>query len=153
MSAYGVYVSDSDQKSEESFWFIIKNLNSDVNRLEGKWDGFLEKTITLSNCVDNLADKVDHLTQVVTTGNGQKSVLHQLAEIKGEVTSVRDELGDVKKTNTLVMKDLEQIKGMTGILKSHKDLSKERWKSIGIIVAAIASVVPGIYAFVSQIVH
>lgn len=75
---------DDFKKGLGAVWYILEEVKAEVKSLSSKWD----KVITLEVKIESLTNSVDSLQRVLTTGNGQKSVVVQLEELRTRVAGV-----------------------------------------------------------------
>jgi len=123
---------------DKSLWFVIDKLHSDLSRVEDQVGIVSQDSSAMRSTLDHVASKVDHLTKVVTTGNGQPALVVQLAEIRKDLDS-----------NFHALKsDLEIIKQInTTHVVSQVDLKRHRLLTMGKILVVAIGIIPGVLAY------
>lgn len=135
---------------EGTIWFVVRELNNDVRRLEDRWSTLLESTTRVASSVESISDQVEKLSGAVLSGN-PGSVMDRMYALQTDVSSVRTEMKSLTKTNDEILNDLNHMKKMTGVFRTEEEAHKEKWQAIGRISAVILAVVSSIVALIRTI--
>ena len=127
------------KQDEQGLWFVLDKIQQDISQLDNKWEHYLAESSRISSAVEAIVKQVERLTHLVSTGNGSKSLLVQVAEVHKDVEQLRDQQG----TNA---KHIAQIKKRVGGCTS-KEIKVERLKVIGKVVGIVGLALPGILSW------
>lgn len=126
----------------EPIWFILEKIQKDIDRIDEKQDSQLVTSTRLITQVDAVSTKVLELNKLLTVDNGRPSIVSKLNNLAQDVTE----------TKTLISKlheELAIVQHHVGI-KTPKEVSIERWKTVGKVGVATAAVIPGILSFIHE---
>ena len=122
-------MSDSENDTP-SVWSLLSNLREDIKSLDFVLDKVMTQTAIVLTKVEVLDKKTALLSKLLTEGNGQKSVLAQIAEFNARI------------------KDLEEDgTSAASVQEKSADAGKARWVAIGKIAGIITLTIPGLLSF------
>lgn len=134
--------------SDDIQWETIKELKEDLKtslaRIDQKLDRNSEAVAMDRATLYALVQQVDILTQIITRGNGQPSLLARVESIQTSLKIV------IKATDTLKA-DHEALKSHAGIADNvgvlAAEAQKTKWATLGKIAGIIALAIPGILSY------
>lgn len=134
---------------KDSVLFILSDIKSELKAIDDKWEKNLEELGASRTRVESLVDDVSHLKKVVHTGNGQPSLVLQIAQIDQKL----DALAIAQKEHALrvdseldhLQDSIDAVRQRVGV-RTPKEVRVERLKLAGKVVGLVALALPGILA-------
>ena len=120
--------------------FILNQLQENLARQEDKLSEHLQVTAAQGATLESMADSVEHLTQIVSTGNGQPALLVQVNDVKREVRHMNETLVDLERQVSEVAKDVRAISDQLGERFTPAQKA-EKWKAAGLIISSGVSLI------------
>jgi ribosomal protein L29 len=133
---------------KDTTFFILKDIKNDVKLLDEKWESYLKEEGVRKATTKQLSDEIVQLRKVVQVGNGQPSLLVQMAEVKKDLAEIKTMNREQHACVQEVQDDLHELKARFGV-KTPKEVQVERWKTIGKLGAGLLLILPGILAWIS----
>lgn len=134
-------------ESIDPLWYILEKIQKDIDRIEEKQDTHLVTSTKLISQLDGLAVKVTELNKLLTMDNGKPSIVSQVNLMVAQVRQSSDEVTEIKSLVNKLGTDLQAVQTHIGV-PTPKEVSVERWKTLGLIGAAFAGVLPGVLSFI-----
>ncbi len=111
-------------------WKVLEELKRDFKHFDDKWETQIQATARDGQKLSQLCTQVNNVEQLLTRGNGQKSVMVQLEGLHTEVTALQDAKG-------LEAKSVEE---------TQVEARRARWIALAKWAAVAALVIPGLLA-------
>jgi len=127
-------------------WYILDKIQKDIDRIDEKWDSYLVQSTKLISNLEAVSAKVAELNKLLTQDNGKPSIVSQMNSLSLKLQNTTDDVIEIKSLVQKLSTDLERVQKSLGV-KTPKEVSIERWKTIGKIGVALVAVLPGILSF------
>jgi hypothetical protein len=127
------------QRDEQGLWFVLEKIQHDINLLDQKWEQYLIESSKIHTAIVTIKDQVDKLTYLVSTGNGSKSLLVQVAETQKDIAELR-------RSHNSSIEDMALVRRRVGGV-TPKEVKLERMKIMGKIAGIIGLALPGILSW------
>jgi DNA repair ATPase RecN len=131
----------------DPIWYILDKIQKDIDRMDEKQDEHLVASTKLGSQVESVATKVTELNKLLTLDNGKPSIVSQLNQMSSQLGKTTSEVTETKALVSKLGTDVAAMQSHMG-MKTPKEVSIERWKTIGKLGAAFFVVLPGILAFI-----
>lgn len=107
--------------SMEALTPVIQSLNEEVRAGRDKQTEVLVQLQGLSSTMTGVKEDLDHLTQVVSTGNGQPSLLHRVTTLETKQSTVVTDITELKTkldtfTNAKMLTRSQIVVGVIGMI-------------------------------------
>ena len=135
-----IMASNQTNKSPDALWWVLDNIQKDLNRMDEKWDENIAAMTRLTENLSTMSGKVQELNKLMVVDNGKPSVVSQLRSVTDDVKNIKGLVEGLKS-------DIEAVKQQT-CAKTPKEVQVERLKTLGAIAGMIGLVIPGIISFV-----
>lgn len=112
----------------------IREIKRDLWELEEKWERQLAVTVNLVSRLEVLCSQVQILNRLLLEGNGQKSVMAQLAELQTSLVDLKAQA----QSQVLVQNQKMSVE------EEKAAVVKQRWVTVGKLVGLLGLAAPGI---------
>ncbi len=122
-------------------WIVLREIRDDYKHFDDKWELHIQRSAEDRTNLQQLCRQVNNIEQLLTRGNGQKSVMVQLEHLSTDVENLKDGHKALKAVNGIDDRSPEEAK---------VDATKAKWvgvvKVVGLITGLITLALPGIFA-------
>lgn len=132
----------------KALWAATKEIREDVKRFnerfDDKWEAHIQNAAATDQKVTHISEQVDHLNKVLIHGNGQKAIVQQLENMRGDIENL-------KKIRAAEMKPLSVEEAKASAEEEAAKARKEKWKAIAAIAGVITISLPGLLAALAAV--
>lgn len=130
----------------DSIWYILEKIQKDIYRMDEKQDEHLIASMKLGTNLESVATKVAEMNKLLMLDNGKPSIVSQLSQMSNQLGMTTNEVSETKALVSKLSADVAAMQSHIG-MKTPKEVSIERWKTVGKLGAGFFVILPGILAF------
>jgi hypothetical protein len=136
--------------AKDPVWYLLEKIEGSIDKVEANQTVALVAMNDLSNNVKYMGFRVDRLDKILSEDdNGRPGLVAQSRNLQLSVQELSSNFREIQDTLKGITNDLSALKKEAG-LKTPKEVSIERAKTLGKVAAGLTALAPGIIAFIDR---